>query len=142
MTVAAETSLHSDVRDFLSRPGRLLIDGQWVDAASGRTFSTGDPATGRVIAEVAHGEAEDVDRAVRAARRAFEEGPWQRMKPNQRERLIWRIGDLLSERAEVFGQLESLDNGKSAGIAQVVGVGGLRTSSATTWSSSRPSRRP
>ncbi|GAA4549245.1 aldehyde dehydrogenase family protein [Pseudonocardia xishanensis] len=123
MTLAAETSLHSDVREFLSRPGRLLIDGQWVDAASGRTFSTEDPATGGVLVEVAHGEAEDIDRAVRAARKAFEDSPWSRMKANQRERLIWRIGDLLTERAEVFGQLESLDNGKSAGIAQVVDVG-------------------
>ncbi|GAA4550720.1 aldehyde dehydrogenase family protein [Pseudonocardia xishanensis] len=120
MTAAVETPVHAEVRAFLSRQRQLLIDGQWVDAASGRTFPTYDPATGEKLTEVAHGEAEDVDRAVRAARRAFEDSPWSRMKPNQRERLIWRIGDLLSERAEVFGQLEALDNGKSAGIAQVV----------------------
>ncbi|MEU7814498.1 aldehyde dehydrogenase family protein [Pseudonocardia sp. NPDC049154] len=123
MTIAADPVLHSSVRDFLSRSGKLLIGGEWVDAASGRTFPTYDPATGEKLTEVAHAEAEDVHRAVQAARAAFEDSAWSRIKPNQRERLIWRIGDLLSERAEVFGQLEALDNGKSAGIAQVVDVG-------------------
>ena len=71
---------------------------------------------------MALGQDEDIDRAVRAARRAFDTGPWPSMKPNQRERLLWRIGDILSERAEEFGQLEALDNGKSAGIATAVDV--------------------
>ncbi|WAL69531.1 aldehyde dehydrogenase family protein [Amycolatopsis cynarae] len=120
MTATVQFHLHTAVAEFLSGPHGLLIGGEWVPAASGRTFPTYDPATGEKITEVAHGEAEDVDRAVAAARRAFEEGPWARMKPNERERLIWRVGDLLSERAEIFGQLEALDNGKSAMIAQVV----------------------
>ncbi|MEU2255362.1 aldehyde dehydrogenase family protein [Nocardia xishanensis] len=119
MTAVAEVQPHPRVREFLSGTKKLLIDGEWVDAGSGRTFATYDPATGGKLADVAHGEAADIDAAVRAARAAFE-GPWSRLKSNQRERLIWRIGDLLSERAEVFGQLESLDNGKSATIAQVV----------------------
>jgi hypothetical protein len=72
------------------------------------------------LTDVAHAEAADVDAAVQAARAAFE-GPWSRMKANERERLIWRIGDLLSERAETFGQLESVDNGKSAIVAQTGG---------------------
>ncbi|WP_158726798.1 aldehyde dehydrogenase family protein [Tomitella fengzijianii] len=110
------------VQRFLSGRKQLLIGGEWADAASGRTFGTEDPATGRELAQVAHGEAADVDRAVRAARRAFDEGPWPHMKPNERERLLWRIGDILSERAEEFGQLEALDNGKSVGIATAVDV--------------------
>lgn len=110
------------VRSFLSGPKKMLIDGQWVDSASGRTFATEDPATGQALTQVAHGEQADIDRAVRAARRAFDEGPWPSMKPNLRERMLWRVGDILSERAEEFGQLESLDNGKTVGIATAVDV--------------------
>ncbi|MEV5539981.1 aldehyde dehydrogenase family protein [Saccharopolyspora shandongensis] len=123
MTAVDEFPVLTAVRDFLSGPKKLLIGGEWVDAASGRTFATHDPATGERLTEVAHGQAEDVDRAVAAARRAFEDGPWARMKPNERERLIWRVGDVLSERAAEFGQLEALDNGKSAAIAQAVDTG-------------------
>ncbi|MEU6262310.1 aldehyde dehydrogenase family protein [Saccharopolyspora shandongensis] len=123
MTAVDEFPVLTTVRDFLSGPKKLLIGGEWVDAASGRTFATHDPATGERLTEVAHGQAEDVDRAVAAARRAFEDGPWARMKPNERERLIWRVGDVLSERAAEFGQLEALDNGKSAAIAQAVDTG-------------------
>jgi phenylacetaldehyde dehydrogenase len=119
MTAAVDFQLEPRVHDFIASNRKLLIGGEWVDAASGRTFPTYDPATGEKITEVAHGEAVDIDRAVRAARAAFE-GPWSRIKPAERERLIWRVGDLLSERLEIFGQLESLDNGKSAVIAQVV----------------------
>nr|WP_328825588.1 aldehyde dehydrogenase family protein [Tomitella gaofuii] len=110
------------VREFLGGEKKLFIDGKWASAQSGRTFTTEDPATGAVLAHVAHGAAADVDQAVRAARRAFDEGPWPHMKPNQRERLLWRIGDMLNERAEEFGQLEALDNGKSVGIATAVDV--------------------
>ena len=122
MTTIAVPDLLPAVADFVSRDRRMLIGGQWVDALSGRTFDTHDPATGQVITRVAHGEAPDVDRAVAAARAAYE-GPWSRMKPNERERLIWKVGDILSERAEIFGQLEALDNGKSVAIATGVDVG-------------------
>jgi aldehyde dehydrogenase (NAD+) len=122
MTAVAEYSIMPAVREFLSGNKKLLIDGKWVDAASGKTFATMDPATEQTLTEVALGQDEDIDRAVRAARRAFDTGPWPSMKPNQRERLLWRIGDILSERAEEFGQLEALDNGKSAGIATAVDV--------------------
>ncbi len=122
MTAVAEYSIMPAVRGFLSGNKKLLIDGEWVDAASGKTFAATDPATGQTLTEVALGQGEDIDRAVRAARRAFDAGPWPSMKPNQRERLLWRIGDMLSERAEEFGQLEALDNGKSAGIATAVDV--------------------
>ncbi|WP_024795913.1 aldehyde dehydrogenase family protein [Tomitella biformata] len=122
MTAVAEHRLQPAVQSFLSGTKQLYIDGQWVDAASGRTFTTYNPADGQPLAEVAHGEAEDIDRAVRAARRAFDAGHWANMKPNARERMLWRVGDLLNERAEEFGQLEALDNGKSAGIATAVDV--------------------
>ncbi|WOC11602.1 aldehyde dehydrogenase family protein [Gordonia sp. MP11Mi] len=121
MTTTLDTALLPAVAEFVSKDRKMLIGGQWVDAASGRTFATHDPATGQVITNVAHGEAADIDRAVAAARAAYE-GPWSRMKPNERERLIWRVGDILSERADVFGQLEALDNGKSVAIATGVDV--------------------
>ena len=120
MTAIAEPQLTSRVRGFISADRSMLIGGEWTGAASGKTFTTFDPATTAPITDVAHGDATDVDRAVRAARRAFDDGPWARMKPNERERLLWRVGDLLTERAEEFGQLEALDNGKSAGIAAAV----------------------
>ncbi len=122
MTAVVEYSILPAVRRFLTGNKKLLIDGEWVAAASGKTFPTTDPATGLTLTEVALGQGEDIDRAVSAARRAFDTGPWPAMKPNHRERLLWRIGDILSERAEEFGQLEALDNGKSAGIATAVDV--------------------
>ncbi|MGW0828444.1 aldehyde dehydrogenase family protein [Streptomyces sp. NPDC002845] len=90
--------------------------------AAGAVFTTHDPATGEKVTDVAHGTAEDVNRAVAAARRAFAEGPWSRMTPSERSGLVWRIGDRILERAADFAQLEALDNGKSAGVAQAVDV--------------------
>ena len=110
------------VKEFLDNPVRMLVDGAWVPAASGRTFDTHDPATGEVLASVPLGDVEDVDRAVAAARRAFDDGAWVRMRPNARERIIWRIADLIEEHAADLAELESLDNGKSATIAQVADV--------------------
>ncbi|MGH3452000.1 MAG: aldehyde dehydrogenase family protein [Haloechinothrix sp.] len=123
MTALAEFSIATPVKEFISGTKKLLIGGEWVDAASGRTFATRNPADGEKLTEVAYGEAEDINRAVAAARKAFETGPWPAMKPAERERLIWRVGDILSERAEEFGQLEALDNGKSAAIAAAVDTG-------------------
>jgi len=106
-----------DVEAFVAAPQQLFINGQWADAASGQTFETPNPATGETLARVAEGGAEDIDRAVRAARKAFEEGPWSRMTPSERGRIIWRIGDLILEHAEELAQLESLDNGKPYAVA-------------------------
>ena len=92
------------------RAGKLIIDGHAVDAASGRTYTTVNPATEEPICSVAQAGPEDVDRAVRAARAAFE--PWSRMKPADRQRILWRIGDLVLEHADELGRLETLDNGK------------------------------
>src|SRR5438445_8854716 len=86
-TMQAAVSLQSEVERFVSAPvRRMLIDGKWVEAASGRTFETPNPATGEVLARVAAAGPEDVDRAVRAARRAFDEGPWPHTPPNERAR--------------------------------------------------------
>jgi phenylacetaldehyde dehydrogenase len=115
-------TLDKRVDDFIATDRKLFIDGDWVDAASGRTFTTPNPATGELLATVAEGDAEDIERAVRAARRAFEEGPWARMTPSDRGRLIWRIGDLILEHLDELAQLETLDNGKPYGVAQVADV--------------------
>ncbi|MGH8908490.1 MAG: aldehyde dehydrogenase family protein [Egibacteraceae bacterium] len=116
------TAIDARVQDFTAIAHQLFIGGQWVDAASGETFDTPDPATGEKLATVASGGAEDIDRAVRAARRAFEEGPWSTMTASARGRIVWRIGDLLLERLEEFAQLESLDNGKSVAVARIADV--------------------
>jgi phenylacetaldehyde dehydrogenase len=111
------------VEAFLSHPGRLLIDGEWVESASGATFETINPATEERLAEAARGEKEDIDRAVRAARKAFAyESEWRRMSPSARGKLIWRIGDLIEQHTEELAMLESLDNGKPVGVARVADV--------------------
>lgn len=118
---ASQAGVLPQLTDWIARPKKLFIGGSWVDAASGRTFETEDPATGRHLASVAHGGSEDVDRAVRAARQAFE-GEWSLWTPAQRQRLLFKIGEAIYDRAEEFAQLEALDNGKSAGVAQAVDV--------------------
>ncbi len=118
MTVTADRTVEA----FTGSPRQLFIDGQWTDAASGKTFETPNPATGQTLAAVAEGDAEDINRAVRAARRAFDDGPWGRMTPSDRGRIIWRIGDLILEHADELAQLESLDNGKPFAVARAADV--------------------
>lgn len=89
-----------------------LIGGRWTPAASGKTFDTIHPATEEVIAQVAEGDAEDVDAAVAAARDAFENGPWSRIDARDRGKLLYRLADLIEEESEDLAALESLDNGK------------------------------
>jgi len=115
-------TLDRNVEQFIGAPRQLFINGQWVDAASGQTFATPNPATGETLANIAEGDAEDIDRAVRAARRAFEDGPWSKMTASERGRIIWRIGDLILEHTDELAQLESLDNGKPFGVAQAADV--------------------
>jgi acyl-CoA reductase-like NAD-dependent aldehyde dehydrogenase len=121
LLVPTDTNVLPQVREWLSRPKGLFIGGAWTDAASGRAFETRDPATGQVLTEVAHGDGVDVDRAVRAARKAFE-GEWSLWTPAQRQRLLFKIGEAIYEHAEELAQLEALDNGKSAVVAQAVDV--------------------
>ena len=93
------------------KPGKLIINGQPVDSASGKTYTTFNPATEEPICTVAEAGPEDVDRAVRAARAAFE-GPWSKMRPAERQRVLWRLGDLILEHGDEIARLETLDNGK------------------------------
>ncbi len=94
-------------------PGRLLIDGQWVEG-SGRAFDTINPATGDVLTQVAEATQADVDRAVASARKAFEDqsGPWRKMSASERGKVLWRIADLIDKNIEELAELETLDNGK------------------------------
>ena len=94
------------------RPGKLLINGEAVDAASGRTYTTFNPATEEPICVVAEAGPEDVDRAVRAARAAFEGGPWPKLRPAERQKILFRLGDLILEHGDELARLETLDNGK------------------------------
>ena len=103
---------------------QLLIGGRWQEAASGKTFATHNPATGEELARVAEGDREDIDRAVRAARQAFDAGPWPAMTAAERSQVLWKLADLIEERAEVFAQLETLDNGKPITAARRDDVGG------------------
>ncbi len=111
-----------EVNKFISGSRKLLIDGQWADAASGKTFPVYNPATGEVMANVAEGDKEDINRAVQAARRAFETGPWAKMSPSERGQLIYRLADLIEKNADEFAQLESLDNGKPLTLARAADV--------------------
>jgi phenylacetaldehyde dehydrogenase len=118
MSAAIET----EVRNFVARRHPLLIDGRFGDAASGKTFPSFDPATGDVLAQIAEADREDVERAVRAARRAFESGPWPAMTASERGRLLWKLADLLDAHADEFAVLESLDNGKPVAVARAADV--------------------
>ncbi|MDQ2714777.1 MAG: aldehyde dehydrogenase family protein [Chloroflexota bacterium] len=104
------------------QPVKMLIGGQWVESASGRTFETINPATGEVLARVAEGDAEDVNRAVVAARKAFESGPWPKLTPSQRGRLLWKLADLIEAHADELAELETLDNGKPIKYAKMVDI--------------------
>ncbi|UQA62235.1 aldehyde dehydrogenase family protein [Polyangium aurulentum] len=122
MSAATTIEVSPKVKGFLEKPIRLLIDGAWVEAASGKTFTVENPATGEVIARVAEGSSEDVDRAVKAARAAFESGPWANMAPTERGRLLWKLAELLEAHQDEFAQIESLDNGKPYTVAKVADV--------------------
>lgn len=91
---------------------KLLINGEYVDAASGKTFPCLDPRTGEVLAQVAEGDAEDVNRAVAAARKAFDEGPWPRMTAYERCKIMLKFADLIDKHKEELAALEVWNNGK------------------------------
>lgn len=109
--VDQKNRLGEAARAFVSSPGQMLVDGQWIASQSGRTITITDPATGAAITTVPAGNAADVDRAVKAARKAFE-GSWAAFRPVQRERLLLKLADLLEAHADEFAELETLDNGK------------------------------
>lgn len=97
----------SDIRTY-----KMLIDGAWVGASDGKVFDSINPATGQVWSRVPEATADDVDRAVRAAYRAFDTGPWAAMTPSDRGRCLRRLADLLAEKSEDLGRTESIDSGK------------------------------
>jgi phenylacetaldehyde dehydrogenase len=115
-------AIRSEVQAWLAKPKHNLIGGKWVPAASGKTFEVFNPADASVIARAPDSDREDIKRAVAAARRAFDSGPWRRMTPSERGRLVWRIGDLILEHADELAELESLDNGKPRAVARVADV--------------------
>jgi aldehyde dehydrogenase (NAD+) len=101
---------------------KLLIDNRWVASESGKTFATINPSTGEEICQVAEADAADVEKAVRAARAAFEHGPWRKMPASERGRLLHRLADLIEKNADELARLESLDNGKPVSVAKAVDV--------------------
>jgi phenylacetaldehyde dehydrogenase len=122
MATTLAPGIHPQVAEFLDKPRKMLIDGKWVNAASGKTFPTYNPATGEVLAKVAEGDKQDIDAAVKAARKAFDSGPWSRMTASERGRLIWKLADLLEEHTEEFATIETLDNGKPLTVARAADV--------------------
>src|SRR5450759_5611487 len=125
MAVAEGLEVARFLRD---QPKKLFIGGKWVESASGKTFTTLDPSTGEALAQVAEAGAEDVDRAVDAARKAHEKGVWRDLPPSERAKALWRAGDLIEERAAEFAQLARLANGMPINDALLFHV---RTAAAT-----------
>src|SRR5579875_2112049 len=121
-TMALDPRVSGATADYVMQKHQMYIDGRFVPAASGKMFPVYNPATGEVITEVPEAEAEDVNRAVLAARRAFDEGPWRRMSPSERGRTIWGLAELLEKHLEEFAEIESLDNGKPRNVARVADV--------------------
>jgi len=123
MLLAAETpAARPETMSFIDREHKLLIDGQWVAAKSGNMLDVVNPATGQLLASVAEGDREDVNAAVLAARRAFENGEWPEMTASRRGQLLWKLADLLEQNLEEFAEIESLDNGKPRAVAAVADV--------------------
>src|SRR6516225_2640458 len=111
------TTATAPTKDMIKRPRLkaqepMFIGGKWVDSVSGKTFATLNPATGEPICQVAEGDKADVDLAVKAARKAFEEGPWPKMNASERGRLLHKLADLVEKNQEELATLETLDNGK------------------------------
>jgi len=109
---AARGAKNSAALAFLRAPKQLLIGGKWMPAKSGKTFETINPSNEEVLALIAEGDKADVDAAVKAARKAFDEGAWPNMGPHQRARLMLKIAELIDAHTEELAELETLDNGK------------------------------
>lgn len=123
MNAVHKELLNTRAIEFLARRNHcMLIDGQWVASSSGQTLDVLNPADESILGTVPAATEMDVDAAVRAARRAFEAPAWAKMRPDQRQRLLLRLADLIEEHASTLAQIESLDNGKSVAIAEAVDV--------------------
>lgn len=106
------TAMQERFSAWLAKPLPLLINGQWRPAASGQTLPITNPCTGETIAQAAAGNAEDIDAAVKAARAAFDTGPWGRMKPAERARWLWKLAEAVEAHADELAWLETLNTGK------------------------------
>jgi phenylacetaldehyde dehydrogenase len=123
MATATAVPIDPQVSTFLGTPKKILINGKWVPAKSGKTFATVNPATGETLVECAAGDREDIDAAVKAARQAFENGPWRnKITPSERSKIIWKLADLLEKNLEQFAELETLDNGKPISLSRAADV--------------------
>ena len=122
MATTIAPQVQDSVHEFIRQPQKMLIGGKWVEAVSGKRFETYNPATGEVLAQVAEGDQADIDLAVKAARKAFESGPWPRMSPSERGRLLWKLAELIDQHLEELAQLETLDNGKPVFFSRAVDV--------------------
>jgi len=120
--MSADLPTLPQTRAFIARQQKMLIGAQWLDAASGKRMSFHNPATGEILGEVPSAGKEDVDRAVQAARQAFDDSPWSRMRPRERQNLLWRLAELMERDAQQLAELECLNNGKSAAVARVMDV--------------------
>src|ERR1700678_1909515 len=122
---AAKGAKSSAAIGFLSSsPKKLLIGGKWVPSKSGKTFETINPANEQVLALIAEGDKADVDEAVKAARRAFEEGKWSAISPHQRTRFLLKIAELIEQHGDELAELETLDNGKPLSQARAIDING------------------
>jgi phenylacetaldehyde dehydrogenase len=119
---SGKPAVRPEVIAWLAKPKHNLIGGEWVSAASGKTFDVFNPADATVIARVPDSNSEDINRAVHAARKAFDSGPWRRLTPSERGKLVWRIGELILQHADELADLESLDNGKPRAVARVADI--------------------
>jgi aldehyde dehydrogenase (NAD+) len=115
MATATKPARKVATKDARTFQTKMLIDGKWKNSASGKTFETINPATEEVIAHVAEGDATDIDLAVRAARKAFESGPWRKTDARDRGRLMYKLADLIESHIDELAELETLDNGKPIG---------------------------
>ncbi len=124
MNAVVKPELEARTAAFLERKHKLFINNEWVEPESGGTIDVVNPATGRVFAKAAAAGAADIDRAVRAARTAFESGPWPSMPPVERARLIWKLADAVEAAADEIAYILSLDNGMPMAMAKFAGAFG------------------
>jgi phenylacetaldehyde dehydrogenase len=109
-------------RKYLVATHRLFIGGRFVESAAGRAFAVVDPTSGQEVARVPEGDAHDIDDAVTAARRAFDAGPWPKLRPSERERIMLRLADLLERHEQEFSELESVNSGRTLASTRLIDV--------------------
>ena len=122
--MAQDADVSDKIRNFLATPRPMLINGEWVEGVGGETIPVLNPATGEQIATSHAGGGVDVDKAVKAARSAFERQDWRRMMPTERTRLIWKLADLIDDNAEELAQMEVLNQGKPIELARHLDAAG------------------